>query len=238
MRSGSVSTMRGARRSPRARPALRRIGVHRSPEHSSAASASRAVGGTPRRFRHAEKSGTGQAASRIRRSHSRRRSRSARRARNSRRCRKSRRRSGRGSRRARAPARCAPARGGSNSTRVEGVEFVGAAAAAGRDRAPPPRSRASPRRVPRAAPQRRDGGGVGIGGEDFVRAGEPQREGAGAAEEIGDAPRALQRAATAPRGQRALARDRRLQKAARRRIARAPSPNATSGARRSITISP
>ena len=92
------------------------------------------------------------------------------------------------------------------------------------------------RRFASGALQRRDRGGVGIDREDLASRGEAQREGAGAAEEIGDAPRAFQ-ALQRSLGERLFARHRRLQKPAGRRRTRA-SPNAICGARRSITISP
>ena len=97
---------------------------------------------------------------------------------------------------------------------VEARQFGARRAAAGRGRASRPRTRAARRRAAGAL-QRRDRGGVGIGGEDFVIARQAQREGAGAAEEIGDAPRAAQRRRRAL-GQRCSP-ARRLQKAAGRR---------------------
>ena len=148
--------------------------------------------------------------------HSRHRSAAARRARNCRRCRRSRRR--RGTRLAADRARLGERPGARRieQDRVERLELLGAAADAGTDRARRPRSPAGPAFRRSRAPARAMRGGVDIGGEDFVRGGEPERESADAAEEIGDPPRARERRRCAAR-QAFLARDRRLQKAAGRK---------------------
>ena len=106
---------------------------------------------------------------------------------------------------------------------VEGVEF-GRAERTLEEVARLRLERAQAPRLRGGAPQRGDGGGVGVGGEDLVGLGQAQRESAGAAEEIGDAPRVLQRVSSAL-GQRTFSRLRRLQEAAGRR----PGPRPAEG---------
>ena len=109
----------------------------------------------------------------------------------------------------------APARGGSNSTASKRASF-------GADERPTEEvaglgmNGAQPGRCAGGARERRDRRRVGIDGEDLVLARQPQREGAGAAEEVGDPFGALQRRRRAV-GERLFARCGRLQEAAGRR---------------------
>ena len=140
------------------------------------------------------------------------------------------------SRRIRAPA----PRAGARRIEDDGVEATPvrrAAAAAGTGRALRGDGAQAARRRGRPARARRAPPASSLDRMDLVLVGEPQREGAGAAEQIGDAPRALRSASAASSRERRFARHGRLQEAARRRR-HARRPISDFGGRRSMSVSP
>ena len=119
--------------------------------------------------------------------------------------------------------------------RVEGREFFGAQWTAEKV-ARLGFQLAQARRRRGATGDRGDRGGVGVGGENLVATGEPQRESAGAAEQVRDFFRIRKRSLGEVREPR-FSRFGRLQKPPGGSLTSA-SPNATRGGRRSITTSP